>query len=102
MEGSPPTKCVKKRVRMPCDPSRPPNTLVDDHVLAGEASHAAVAGHGDGGHRKRNGMDGGMGASAMTAGMGWDASLVSLTVRMLVSERIMTQNGSMAADSSGM
>lgn len=42
------------------------------------------------------GMDGGMGASGMTAGMGWDAGMVALAVLMLVSGVIMLRNRDMA------
>lgn len=42
----------------------------------------------------------GMGASAMTAGMGWDAGMVVLAVLMLVSGLIMTRGGE--SDDAGM
>jgi hypothetical protein len=40
------------------------------------------------------GMNGGMGGSTMTAGMGWDAGMVALAVLMLASGVIMTNSES--------
>jgi hypothetical protein len=48
------------------------------------------------------GMNGAMGGSSMTAGMGWDAGMVALALLMLVSGLIMTRSGSMSASSSEM
>jgi hypothetical protein len=44
----------------------------------------------------------GMGSSAMTAGMGWDAGMATLAILMLVSGLIMTRGDSMADASDGM
>lgn len=38
-----------------------------------------------------SGMDGGMGGSPMTGGMGWDAGMVALAVLMLASGLVMTR-----------
>ena len=48
------------------------------------------------------GMSGGMGGSAMTTGMGWDAGMVALAVLMLVSGIIMTRDNSVGTTSGGM
>lgn len=48
------------------------------------------------------GMGSEMGGSSMTAGMGWDAGMVSLAVLMLFSGLIMHRDGGMESDSSGM
>lgn len=48
------------------------------------------------------GMNGAMGGSSMTAGMGWDAGMVALALLMLVSGLIMTRSGSMSASPSEM
>lgn len=44
------------------------------------------------------GMNGGMGGSPMTAGMGWDAGMVALAALMLMSGVIMTRDGSASTD----
>lgn len=49
-----------------------------------------------------SGMGDGMGGSAMTTGMGWDAGMASLAVLMLVSGLIMTRDGEMGNSSGGM
>lgn len=56
----------------------------------------------DDGSGMGTGMDGGMGESAMTAGMGWDAGMVALALLMLVSGLIMTRGSAGMADSGGM
>jgi hypothetical protein len=48
------------------------------------------------------GMNGGMGGSPMTAGMGWDAGMVVLAGLMLVSGVIMTRKRDSASSSDGM
>lgn len=48
------------------------------------------------------GMDDSMGASTMTAGMGWDAGMVALAVLMLASGLIMTRGSAMEGDRGGM
>lgn len=50
----------------------------------------------------RMGMDGALGGSAMTTGMGWDAGMVALAVLMLVSGIIMTRGDGMETATDGM
>jgi len=58
----------------------------------------------DDGSGMGTGMDGGMGmgGSAMTSGMGWDAGMVALALLMLVSGLIMTRDSGAMSDSDGM
>lgn len=49
-----------------------------------------------------DGMGSGMGGSAMTAGMGWDAGMVALAALMLASGVIMTRTPSMESEMGGM
>jgi hypothetical protein len=56
----------------------------------------------DGGSGMGAGMNGSMGGSAMTAGMGWDAGMVTLAALMLVSGLIMTRDSAGMADSGEM
>ncbi|WP_181685305.1 hypothetical protein [Halorhabdus salina] len=56
----------------------------------------------DDGNGMGMGMDTGMGGSAMTAGMGWDAGMVTLAALMLASGLIMTKNSATMADSGRM
>lgn len=48
------------------------------------------------------GMSGGMGGSAMTTGMSWDAGMVALATLMLVSGVIMARNTTDESTSDGM
>lgn len=62
----------------------------------------ALLGAGMVDHGGTGGMDGGMGGSPMTGGMGWDAGMAALAALMLISGLVMTRDWQSGTGPDGM